>query len=97
MLIIRAFIKSSFYNNIKKIKAVIMAETKKEVKIETVKQDYYYTFLTDTLEMVRDYCCFIHNDKKLLKQFNDILDYVYSKFPDIDGEDIEYELLVKIT
>ena len=47
--------------------------------------------------MVRDYCCFIHNDKKLLKQFNDILDYVYSKFPDIDGEDIEYELLVKIT
>ena len=66
-----------------------MTETKKEVKIETVKQDYYYTFLTDTLEMVRDYCCFIHNDKKLLKQFDAILKYLYSKFPDIYVVDIK--------
>ena len=32
-----------------------MTETKKEVKIETVKQDYYYTFLTDNFEIVREY------------------------------------------
>ena len=72
-----------------------MTNLKKETK--TVKQSYEYTFLFDAIEMVRDYCCVIHRDEKLLKQFNDILDYVYSKFPDIDGEDIEYELLVKIT
>lgn len=72
-----------------------MDKSKKETKI--VKQSYDYTFLSDMLEMIRGYCCFINYDKKLLNLFTEIIAYVNSKFPDIDGKEIEYELLVKIT
>lgn len=72
-----------------------MNNSKQETKI--VKQSYDYTFLSDMLEMIRCYCCFINYDKKLLNLFTEIIAYVNSKFPDIDGKEIEYELLVKIT
>lgn len=66
-------------------------------KDKIIFQNYSYTFLADSLEMMRGNCVIIHSDKKLYKLFMAVVDYVNLQLPDVDEEitDINVALTLK--
>ncbi len=71
-------------------------DNQKEVKTEIVRHSYDYMFLLDIFEMLRGYCYFLHSDKKLSTLFTDLLEYLNSQIPNIEGEIIDYELFATV-
>ncbi len=71
-------------------------DTKEVVETQIIRHSYDYMFLLDIFEMLRGYCSFLHSDKKLSTLFTDLLEYLNSQIPNIEGEIIDYELFATV-